>query len=423
MKKKNIILVTLFFIMVLFGFNDKVYAAKECKSVDCKDEIAEEKAKYENGTNSKLVCSYAVYDNKKEKQYANYIYYDVNKEKFYANSTIGDKDFYGTLKFGTPSFYELRYILGDAQDVLQNFNRCPRYSYIDFKYFNEICFDSDGTSCTYFDGTKNNYESKENSKLVDDLVSQYKDYDDSSCNKLEYYPDFTNMCIYQNLASNRPSYLYLYINSNDTMIHAPNSWDNGYLIKYSDGTTYPVINQGSGLPDYSNIYRNYINVRSCPTVIFNYSAYSVGANAKYYNYYTLENSSEYEETLASSGDGWKPYDLVTNCGDEKKEPVVEPKQDISCDLIDQDIIDMINEVMNYIRIGVPILLLCLIIVDFSSAIFASSEDKMKKAQSKVIKRIIIAIVIFFVPTLLNFVFDIVNDVWEDANYEICGLDK
>ena len=48
---------------------------------------------------------------------------------------------------------------------------------------------------------------------------------------------------------------------------------------------------------------------------------------------------------------------------------------------------------------------------------------MKKAQSKVIKRIIIAIVIFFVPTLINLLFNIVNDVWVDAHYKICGLDK
>ena len=35
----------------------------------------------------------------------------------------------------------------------------------------------------------------------------------------------------------------------------------------------------------------------------------------------------------------------------------------------------------------------------------------------------IAIVIFFVPTLINLLFNIVNDVWVDAHYEICGLDK
>ena len=51
----------------------------------------------------------------------------------------------------------------------------------------------------------------------------------------------------------------------------------------------------------------------------------------------------------------------------------------------------------------------------------NNEDKMKKAQSKAIKRVIIAIIIFFVPTLINLILNIANDVWSNANFETCGL--
>ena len=112
---------------------------------------------------------------------------------------------------------------------------------------------------------------------------------------------------------------------------------------------------------------------------------------------------------------------LNQCTDDN-EVITKPEKK-GCELIPSKIMEYINEAMSIIRIAVPALLVGLIIFDFASALFASSEEKMKKAQGKVIKRIIIAIVIFFVPTLINLVLNIVNDVWSNANYEICGLDK
>jgi len=76
--------------------------------------------------------------------------------------------------------------------------------------------------------------------------------------------------------------------------------------------------------------------------------------------------------------------------------------------------------MSAIRIGVPILLIILLSYDITTAVIAG-DDKVKKIKGKIIKRIIIAIVIFFVPTLINFVFNMVNEVWQDANYSTCGI--
>ena len=81
---------------------------------------------------------------------------------------------------------------------------------------------------------------------------------------------------------------------------------------------------------------------------------------------------------------------------------------------------MINDIMNMIRIAVPILLIGLITYDFATAVFAGADDKINKAKSRAIKRVIIAIVIFFVPTLVNFVFNIVNEVW-GTNFGTCNI--
>ena len=78
--------------------------------------------------------------------------------------------------------------------------------------------------------------------------------------------------------------------------------------------------------------------------------------------------------------------------------------------------------MGIIRIAVPIMLIALITYDLATAVFVGSDDKVRKARDKAIKRIIIAIAIFFVPTFINLVFDLVNDVW-GTNYEICGINE
>jgi len=78
--------------------------------------------------------------------------------------------------------------------------------------------------------------------------------------------------------------------------------------------------------------------------------------------------------------------------------------------------------MAIIRIAIPIILIGLVTYDFATAVFAGADDKVKKAKDKAIKRVIIAILIFFVPTFVNVIFNIANDVWEDVNYEICGME-
>ena len=404
MRKKNIFLVTLFFIIVLFGFNDEVYAAKKCKSVDCKDEIAEVKAKSEKDANVKLVCSYAVQNkDKPSEQYANYIYYNINEKTFYASSTI--KDFYGELTSGYP-----RYVLGDAKEVLESFNRCPRYSYIDFKGNNEICFDSDNSSCQNFDETKNNYGTKDNSKLIDDLVSQYKDYDNTFkgvCDKDNaMVQKYGNFCRY---ADDEFNYILVYYNNNSSTI----------VVRDADKDESITIDSGKDATFYttgfSNYWETYYNeiygLNSCPSELYLTKDYSVISSITIYKNYIYGSSAGLTKYTTD-------YKL-TPCVEED-DVTVDNSDDVDCEVISDTIRGYINDVMSYIRIGVPILLLCLIIYDFASATFASSEDKMKKAQGRVIKRIIIAIVIFFVPTLINLVFDIVNDVWS-KNYQICGI--
>lgn len=88
----------------------------------------------------------------------------------------------------------------------------------------------------------------------------------------------------------------------------------------------------------------------------------------------------------------------------------------------KDLLDLLQTIVNLIRISIPLLLLALGVVDFSKAVFAGSEEDMKKTQKKFIKRLIIGICIFLVPTFLRLVLNVGNQVWGDLiSPDFCGI--
>lgn len=72
------------------------------------------------------------------------------------------------------------------------------------------------------------------------------------------------------------------------------------------------------------------------------------------------------------------------------------------------------------RILVPIAVIALSAADISTAIFGE-EDKMKKAQAKFIKRLIIAIAFFLTPSLLKLILTLANSIWPTISSDFCGI--
>lgn len=56
------------------------------------------------------------------------------------------------------------------------------------------------------------------------------------------------------------------------------------------------------------------------------------------------------------------------------------------------------------KIAIPIVLIAMVVIDFSKAVVASDDKKMNEAKSNAIKRIVYALVIFLVPTLVSLLF-------------------
>lgn len=110
-------------------------------------------------------------------------------------------------------------------------------------------------------------------------------------------------------------------------------------------------------------------------------------------------------SLASDGDDDDPAD-ITDCSD----------------LISDDLRKILNKYFTLFRIIVPLIVIGLGIVDFAKAVFASKEDDMKKSQQSFMKRVIIAVAIFLIPTFVNLLMDVANTVW-GWNTGTCGIEK
>ena len=63
--------------------------------------------------------------------------------------------------------------------------------------------------------------------------------------------------------------------------------------------------------------------------------------------------------------------------------------------------NFIEEMVGYIRILVPILLIALGAFDFANAIISQDQEALKKSSSKFMKRAIAAVAVFFVPLIVK----------------------
>lgn len=80
-------------------------------------------------------------------------------------------------------------------------------------------------------------------------------------------------------------------------------------------------------------------------------------------------------------------------------------------LIGEEAFNLINDIMKWIRIIVPILLIVFGVIDFSGAVFGSKEEDMKKSRDRFIKRILAAVIVFLIPIFINLILELANSAW------------
>ena len=79
-----------------------------------------------------------------------------------------------------------------------------------------------------------------------------------------------------------------------------------------------------------------------------------------------------------------------------------------CDDLDP-VIRLVKSFISLIRFGVPIILIVMGTIDLAKAVLSSKEDEMKKAQGALVKRLIYAVAVFLVVTIVTVVMGMVAD--------------
>ena len=103
-------------------------------------------------------------------------------------------------------------------------------------------------------------------------------------------------------------------------------------------------------------------------------------------------------------------DLTTPCGDFD---------------IPNTLINIVSTVVKLIKIGVPIILIILGMVDMGKAVASQKEDEIKKGQKTLLSRCIAAGIVFFVVAIVQLLLSIINggsdnELWNCINSFVNG---
>ncbi|MBQ7141321.1 MAG: hypothetical protein IJO32_07460 [Bacilli bacterium] len=78
---------------------------------------------------------------------------------------------------------------------------------------------------------------------------------------------------------------------------------------------------------------------------------------------------------------------------------------------------LVGTLINIVRIVVPILLIVMGSLDLMKAVMASKDDEIKKAQSTLVKRAIVAVIVFFIPAIVNLLMGLVFDGYGEGKVD------
>ena len=68
------------------------------------------------------------------------------------------------------------------------------------------------------------------------------------------------------------------------------------------------------------------------------------------------------------------------------------------------VINIVKWLIKLIQFGIPIILIAMVIFDLVKVVATGTEDQAKKSTTTIVKRIVWAVVAFFVPMLIGFIF-------------------
>lgn len=82
---------------------------------------------------------------------------------------------------------------------------------------------------------------------------------------------------------------------------------------------------------------------------------------------------------------------------------------------------IIGWVLTIFKIVIPIIIIIFGMIDLGKAVVASKDDEIKKSIKSLAMRAVAGIVIFFIPTLVGLIFNMVDSFQEvKGEYQVCA---
>lgn len=252
-------------------------------------------------------------------------------------------------------------------------------------------------------------EMKENEPNDSKILERNRFYKDVDYLASDVYKDvkWKGKCIYGSSDSQIVLYVdynnskYLLINSRKD-VYSANIVTSESKFKASDFELYGQC----PLNLYEGYYEECDYMGRCSTGL--YAEYNLSSQKRWYT--NILNYKEIVLKLDTNLSSWDKY--LIDDGDN------EPIDDCG-DLLGEDVLKVINDIMNWIKIIVPILLIAYGTVDFTKAIFAGKEDDMAKSKKTFFMRILAAVLVFIAPIFINLILDVANEVWSFINPNTC----
>lgn len=201
----------------------------------------------------------------------------------------------------------------------------------------------------------------------------------------------------------------------------PNGSNDGYE-KEASKTFWDYYNSHNGCPEFLSVVatspaawvdflRNVVSVVIPYLQLVSGSGFGILIGDDFYN--SVVNGSVEEPPF---GIGVAKYKISFH-----ETPNIEKPDINSCEqLFTPDILSIIDEILNVVKVIAPILVLVLGIIDFAQAIFSDNDDSLKKAQGKFVKRLLVAVLLFLLPIFVNFLLTVINGVIS-GNWSTCGI--
>lgn len=107
----------------------------------------------------------------------------------------------------------------------------------------------------------------------------------------------------------------------------------------------------------------------------------------------------------------KEADSIVNVNTGEKEKYTKKGDDVAADcnaLLTPEVQELVRNILNLIKYAGPILVVVLTIFDLIKAALSGDAGELKKVSGRFIKRVIAAVLLFFIPIIIGLIFDFFN---------------